>query len=100
MEPMSDVASLLATLQIREPAEVDDENHTVKLSISVDPGKRVYVNRINFTGNHVTADNVLRCEMRQMEGAWLSNGVVESSKSWLMRLPYYSTVYNSYLADC
>ncbi len=72
--------------------EIDDENHTVKLSISVDPGKRVYVNRINFTGNHVTADHVLRREMRQMEGAWLSNSVVESSKSWLMRLPYMETV--------
>ncbi len=72
--------------------EIDDENHTVKLSISVDPGKRVYVNRINFTGNHVTADHVLRREMKQMEGAWLSNSVVESSKSWLMRLPYMETV--------
>ena len=72
--------------------EINDEDHTVKLSISVDPGKRVYVNRINFSGNHVTADNVLRREMRQMEGAWLSNSVVESSKAWLMRLPYMETV--------
>lgn len=72
--------------------DIDDETKTVKLSISVDPGKRVYVNRINFTGNHVTADNVLRREMRQMEGAWLSNSVVESSKSWLMRLPYLESV--------
>ncbi len=72
--------------------DIDDETHTVKLSISVDPGKRIYVNRINFTGNHVTADNVLRREMRQMEGAWLSNGQVESSKAWLMRLPYMESV--------
>lgn len=72
--------------------EINDEDNTVKLSISIDPGKRVYVNRINFTGNHVTADNVLRREMRQMEGAWLSNSVVESSKAWLMRLPYMETV--------
>ena len=72
--------------------DVDDETKTVKLSISIDPGKRVYVSRINFMGNHVTGDNVLRREMRQMEGAWLSNGVVESSKSWLMRLPYMETV--------
>ena len=78
--------------KVRTIPEVDDENHTVKLSISIDPGKRVYVNRINFTGNHVTADNVLRREVRQMEGAWLSNSVVESSKSWLQRLPYMETV--------
>jgi len=72
--------------------EINDEDNTVKLTISIDPGKRVYVNRINFSGNHVTADSVLRREMRQMEGAWLSNSVVESSKAWLMRLPYMETV--------
>jgi len=72
--------------------EIDDENHTVKLSISIDPGKRIYVNRINFSGNAVTADKVLRREMRQMEGAWLSNSLVEHSKSRLSRLPYMETV--------
>jgi len=72
--------------------EINDEDKTVKLTINVDPGKRIYVNRLNFTGNHVTADNVLRREMRQMEGAWLSNGAVENSKAWLMRLPYIENV--------
>lgn len=72
--------------------EVNDEDHTVKLSISVDPGKRIYVNKVNFSGNHVTADNVLRREMRQMEGAWLSNSLVEHSKARLSRLPYMETV--------
>ncbi|MBU2869893.1 outer membrane protein assembly factor BamA [Colwellia sp. E2M01] len=72
--------------------DIDDENKTVKLSISIDPGKRVYVNRINIVGNHVSEDEVYRREMRQMEGAWLSNSVVESSKSWLMRLPYLESV--------
>jgi outer membrane protein insertion porin family len=72
--------------------EVNEEDKTVKLSISVDPGKRVYVNRINFKGNSVTADKVLRREMRQMEGAWLSNNAVESSKAWLQRLPYMEKV--------
>ncbi len=72
--------------------EINDEDHTVKLSISVDPGKRVYVNRINFTGNEVTAEGVLRREMRQQEGAWLSNGLVEGSKARLSRLPYLEKV--------
>ena len=68
--------------------DINDEEKTVKLSISVDPGKRIYVNRVNFIGNHVTSDEVLRRELRQMEGAWLSNSLVEGSKAWLMRLPY------------
>ncbi|WP_440873997.1 outer membrane protein assembly factor BamA [Thalassotalea sp. PLHSN55] len=72
--------------------EINDEDKTVKLSISVDPGKRIYVNRVNFIGNHVTADYVLRRELRQMEGAWLSNSLVEGSKAWLMRLPYMENV--------
>ena len=72
--------------------EIDEENKTVKLVLSVDPGKRVYVNRINFKGNHVTAEHVLRREMRQMEGAWLSNNLVEGSKAWVQRLPYMETV--------
>jgi outer membrane protein insertion porin family len=72
--------------------EIDEENKTVKLVLSIDPGKRVYVNRINFTGNNVTSENVLRREMRQMEGAWLSNNLVEGSKAWLQRLPYMETV--------
>ncbi|MBA6391433.1 outer membrane protein assembly factor BamA [Colwellia sp. BRX10-3] len=72
--------------------EIDEENKTVKLVLSIDPGKRVYVNRINFKGNNVTAEHVLRREMRQMEGAWLSNSLVEGSKAWLQRLPYMETV--------
>ncbi|WP_159821039.1 outer membrane protein assembly factor BamA [Colwellia sp. 20A7] len=72
--------------------DINDEDNTVKLSISIDPGKRIYVNKVNFAGNHVTADKVLRRELRQMEGAWLSNSLVEHSKSRLSRLPYMETV--------
>lgn len=72
--------------------DINDDDKTVKLTISVDPGKRIYVNRVNFNGNHVTADRVLRREIRQMEGAWLSNSSVEISKARIARLPYVETV--------
>ena len=71
---------------------INDEDNTVKLTISIDPGKRIYVNKVNFSGNNVTADRVLRRELRQMEGAWLSNSMVEHSKARLSRLPYLETV--------
>lgn len=72
--------------------EINDEDKTVKLTLSVDPGKRIYVNRIVFEGNTVTADEVLRQSVSQMEGTWLSNPLLESSKNSLSRLTYMEEV--------
>lgn len=72
--------------------EINDEDNTVKLTLSVDPGKRIYVNRITFEGNVITADEVLRQGVSQMEGAWLSNSLLESSKNSLSRLTYMEDV--------
>ena len=71
---------------------INDEDKTVKLTLSVDPGKRIYVKRIKFNGNVVTADNVLRQNVSQMEGTWLSNNLLESSKNQLSRLTYMEEV--------
>ncbi|PNB64930.1 hypothetical protein C1X30_35940, partial [Pseudomonas sp. FW305-BF6] len=46
----------------------NNDDHTVDITFVVDPGKRAYINRINFRGNTKTDDKVLRREMRQMEG--------------------------------
>ena len=72
--------------------EIDDEKKTVSLTFFMDPGKRVYVRRINFKGNNKTRDEVLRREMRQLEGAWISTGAVERSKVRLERLGYFESV--------
>ncbi len=72
--------------------EINDEDNTVKLTLSVEPGKRIYVRRINFAGNNVTADDVLRQNVTQMEGAWLSNQSLETAKIQLSRLTYMEEV--------
>jgi outer membrane protein insertion porin family len=72
--------------------EINEEDKTVKLILNVDPGKRIYVRRITFTGNQVTADNVLRQSVVQMEGSWLANQSLESSKAQLSRLTYMEEV--------
>ena len=70
----------------------DNANHTVALTFFVDPGNRVYVRNIAFTGANRINDEVLRREMRQLEGGWLSNTSLERSKQRIQRLPYVKTV--------
>ncbi|OOO01891.1 MAG: Outer membrane protein assembly factor BamA [Chromatiales bacterium USCg_Taylor] len=72
--------------------QIDEKSKTVSLTYFVDPGKRVYVRRINFSGNAKTRDEVLRREMRQMEGAWFSTGKVNRSKTRLQKLGYFEEV--------
>lgn len=72
--------------------DINNDTKEVSLTYFVDPGKRVYVRRINFTGNTKTRDEVLRREMRQVEGGWISTKKVERSKIRLQRLGYFEDV--------
>lgn len=71
---------------------IDEENKSVDLTFVVDPGRRVYVRRINFVGNEKTQDDVLRREMRQAEGGWFSTKDINRSKTRLERLRYLEQV--------
>jgi len=72
--------------------KINDETLQVELAYFIDPGKKVYVNRISFSGNYKTNDEVLRREVRLMEGGELSNDKLERSKIRLQRLPYIEEV--------
>lgn len=72
--------------------EIDKENHTVAFTFNVDPGRKVYVRRINVTGNTRTRDEVIRREMRQMESAWYAGDKIARSKQRLDRTGYFSDV--------
>ncbi|MBY6063219.1 outer membrane protein assembly factor BamA [Pseudidiomarina sediminum] len=81
--------------EVRAIPEIDEATNEVDLVFSVNPGKRVYVNRIKFRGNAVTEDEVLRREMRQFEGAPLNDNMVNSGKVRLERLGFFETVETS-----
>ena len=72
--------------------QIDKETHLVDLNYYVNPGQQVTVRRINFTGNTKTADEVLRREMRQMEGALASNENIDLSKVRIERKGFFKTV--------
>jgi len=71
---------------------VHDEDGTVTVKFFIDAGSRAYVRRINFTGNTITEDEVLRRELRQMEGGWASTSAIEASKVRLERLGFFGQV--------
>jgi outer membrane protein insertion porin family len=72
--------------------KLDNEKQEVTMTFLVDPGKRVYVRHITFAGVNRTNDVVLRREMRQLEGAWVSNVALERSKQRIQQLPYIEKV--------
>jgi outer membrane protein insertion porin family len=72
--------------------DIDKENHTASFTFFIDPGKRVYVRRINLTGNTRTRDAVLRREMRQLESAWYAGDKIKRSKERLERLAFFDQV--------
>ena len=72
--------------------EVNKEQHTAAFTFFVDPGKRVYVRRINIAGNTRTRDEVLRREVRQLESAWYASDKINRSKERLVRTDFFSDV--------
>jgi outer membrane protein insertion porin family len=72
--------------------EVNKELHTAAFTFFVDPGKRVYVRRINVVGNTRTRDEVIRREVRQLESSWYASNKINRSKERLVRTDFFSDV--------
>ena len=78
--------------EVRGVPDINESSGEVDLTFYVDPQQRTYVRRIVFKGNKRTHDVVLRREMRQMEGSWASNNLIENSKLRLERLGFFKEV--------
>ncbi len=81
-----------ANAEIEPVPELDHETKEAEITFYINPQNRVYVRNINFNGVNQVDDEVLRREIRQMEGAYLSNRLVDRSKILLQRLPYIERV--------
>ena len=78
--------------QIRPVPRIDDETRVVDVDYYIDPARPIFVRRINFNGNIKTQDEVLRREMRQLEGALASNEKIQLSRTRLMRTGFFKSV--------
>jgi len=81
-----------AFAEVQPIPAIDKDKREVGLNFFVNPGKRVYVRKIVFKGNAHTEDEVVRREMRQLEGAYYSQAAIDRSKIRLQRLGFFRTV--------
>lgn len=81
-----------AYTKVKAVPDVDDENKLVSLKFNVEPGKRIYVTDVRIKGNTITTDDVIRREVRQMDGTWLSNENISVSKRRLNQLGFFESV--------
>lgn len=81
-----------AFANVQAVPQIDAQNHTIAVTLQVAPGHRVYVRRINISGNVKTADKVIRREFRQMESGWYNTSAIKRSRERLNRLGYFDTV--------
>ena len=72
--------------------EIDREKRTAAFTFFIDPGRRVYIRNINISGNARTRDEVIRRELRQLEGAWYDSTRIERSKVRVTRLNFFDDV--------
>ncbi|UOO76822.1 outer membrane protein assembly factor BamA [Neisseria sp. Dent CA1/247] len=68
------------------------ETGVVDFVLNVEPGRKVYVNEINISGNNKTRDEVIRRELRQMEAAPYDVSKLQRSKERVELLGYFDDV--------
>jgi outer membrane protein insertion porin family len=81
-----------AFANVNAAPDLDKVKHQAAFTFFVDPGRRVYVRRMNVSGNTKTRDEVIRREMRQIEGGWYSSEKINLSRSRIDKLGYFNEV--------
>ncbi len=81
-----------AFANVNAAPELDKAKRQVAFTVFIDPGRRVYVRRINVVGNTKTRDEVIRREMRQVESSWYDGDKINKSRTRIDRLGYFDEV--------
>lgn len=81
-----------AFANVNAAPQLDKAKNQAAFTFFIDPGRRVYVRRINVAGNTRTRDEVIRREMRQLEGGWYSGDKINLSRSRVDKLGYFTEV--------
>jgi len=89
-EQLGDLGYAFANVNLSP--ELDKDKHTASFTVIIDPGQRIYVRRINISGNEKTRDEVIRREFRQMESAWFATSKTKKSKQRVDKLDFFSSV--------
>ena len=81
-----------AFVNVRPKVKRDKENLTISLVYEINKGPRVYVERINITGNVRTLDYVIRREFKLGEGDAFNTALLRLSKSRIRGLNFFEKV--------
>lgn len=91
---MTDELAVLgyAFATVNPAPEVIRNRREVNFTVMIDPGRRVYVRRINISGNARTKDEVIRRELRQFEDSWYDAGRIRLSRERVQRTGFFKQV--------
>ncbi|NCA09386.1 MAG: outer membrane protein assembly factor BamA [Burkholderiaceae bacterium] len=73
---------------INPQPDIRRDLNEVDITLVIDAGRRVYVRKVEITGNSKTRDLVIRREMRQFESAWFDSEKIRISKERIGRTGY------------
>jgi outer membrane protein insertion porin family len=81
-----------AFARVETTPEIDRANGQVAITLRAEPQRRVYVRRVDLSGNTRTRDEVVRREFRQFESSWYDGQKIKLSRDRVDRLGYFKDV--------
>ncbi|OGQ48590.1 MAG: outer membrane protein assembly factor BamA [Deltaproteobacteria bacterium RIFCSPLOWO2_02_FULL_46_8] len=81
-----------AFVHIQPLTTTDEVNKTADITYNIEKGNRIYVERIDISGNTITRDKVIRRELQIKEGDIYNETKLQQSRERLMALGFFKEV--------